>query len=127
MCDGNNMWMNNNKIDDSEMVGIECQDDMMLYFTGFLVLPSNANKFHENPSKTSILDRDENRIYYLMCSPSRMWSFDYSEDLRGVWFENDNGWYKLLNPSKKYAPIYAPFKAVSVVLVNTLLIVIIFC
>ena len=93
---------------------------MILYFTGFLVLPTDATEYHEEED-TSVLEKVENRTYYLMCSPSKSWSFDYSEELRGLWFENDFGWYKLLNPSRKYAPLYSPFKkvnSITIVLLN---------
>nr|CAG4714046.1 unnamed protein product [Naegleria fowleri] len=94
--------------DDKYLVGIESQDEMRLCFTGFIVKCSDAKQYSQTKDE-SLLEKPENRMYYTFCEDSTRWAFDYSQEERGIWFENENGWFKLMNPSKKYKPIYDPF------------------
>lgn len=95
-------------LDDKYLVGIESQDEMRLCFTGFIVKCSDAKQYSQTKDE-SLLEKPENRMYYTFCEDSTRWAFDYSQEERGIWFENENGWFKLMNPSKKYKPIYDPF------------------
>ncbi|KAG2386044.1 hypothetical protein C9374_003193 [Naegleria lovaniensis] len=94
--------------DDINLVRVESQDEMQLCFTGFIVTCSDAKQYIQTKDE-SLLEKPENRMYYLFCEDSIRWVFDYSKESRGIWFENANGWFKLMNPSKKYKPIYDPF------------------
>jgi len=73
-------------IDDKDLIEVEKQDQMTLFFSGFLILPSDAVEYHRT-SNLNLLQKPNNRMFYISSAESKQWVFDYSVENRGIWFE----------------------------------------
>ncbi|KAG2391944.1 hypothetical protein C9374_013429 [Naegleria lovaniensis] len=63
----------------------------------------------EPNSRTTSSGLDLGRFFVKVVNISQ-WAFAYESDCNGLWIESSKYWYKLLQPSTEYQPMYAPFE-----------------